>query len=66
MTNEIISFNDLRKVLNVTGNKLTRMTKQGLPFVSLDRDGERKVFLKQSVLKWLRSQEDQHRGSTRR
>jgi len=58
MTNEIISFDDLRKVLNVTGNKLTRMVKQGLPCVLLG-DG-RKVFLRASVTEWLRSKEVKH------
>lgn len=60
---EILSSKELAKLLSVTANKLTRLTRQRLPFVSLDRDGERKVFLKESVLKWLRSQEDQHRDS---
>ena len=53
--NEILSFRDLAKLLNITTNKLTRLTKQGLPYVALDRD--RKVFLKDSVLLWLKNRQ---------
>lgn len=53
---------DLKRILNVTDNKLTRMTKQGLPCVKLG-DG-RKVLLRDSLLKWLRSQEEESRNST--
>ena len=52
-TNEILSFKELAKLLNISTNKLTRLTKQGLPCVVLG--GDRKVFLKDSVLKWLRN-----------
>ena len=55
--NEILSTKDLKELLNVTGNKLTRLTKRGLPFVSLGGDGDRKVFLKDSVTQWLKAQE---------
>jgi len=53
--NEILSFRDLAKLLNITSNKLTRLTRQGLPFVCLG-DG-RKIFMKDSVTEWLRSKE---------
>ena len=54
---EIISFKDLVKLLNITSNKLTRLTKQGLPCVSLRN--ENWVFLKSSVTEWLKSKEEQ-------
>lgn len=54
-SDEIISFKNLAKLLNITSNKLTRLTKQGLPFVSLG--GERKIFLKGSILQWLENRE---------
>jgi len=52
---EILSFKDLSKLLDITNNKLTRLTKQGLPCVSLG--GDRKVFLKSSILQWLKNRE---------
>lgn len=54
-TNEVLSFKDLAKLLNITSNKLTRLTKQGLPYASLG--GDRKIFLKDSVLQWLKNRE---------
>jgi len=57
MIDEIINSEDLKKLLNVTGNKLTRMTKQGLPCVWLG-DGK-KVFLRDSLEEWLKSQQEQ-------
>ena len=53
--NEVLSFNDLMKLLNISNNKLTRLTKQGLPCVSLG--GGRRVFLKGSILQWLKNRE---------
>ena len=53
-TNEILSLEDLTKLLNVTSNRLTRLTKRGLPYVKL---GDRKVFLKDSITEWLRNRE---------
>ena len=53
--NEILSFKDLMKLLNITSNKLTRLTKQGLPYVPLG--GEIKIFLRSSVLQWLKNRE---------
>ena len=55
MENEILNFEDLAKLFNITSNKLTRLTNQGLPFVSLG--GEIKVFLKSSTLQWLKNRE---------
>ena len=52
---EIISFQELAKLLNISTNKLTRLSKQGLPCVVLG--GDRKVFLKGSVLEWLRNRQ---------
>jgi len=56
---EILSLEDLTKLLNITKNKLTRLTREGLPYV---RFGDRKVFLRDSVTEWLRSQEKQQRN----
>jgi len=53
--NEILSFKDLTKLLNISNNKLTRLTRQGLPCVLLG--GDRKVFLKGSILQWLKNKE---------
>ena len=53
--NEILSFKDLTKLLNISSNKFTRLTRQGLPFVSLG--GGRRVFLKSSILQWLKNRE---------
>ena len=53
--NEVLSFNDLMKLLNISGNKLTRLTRQGLPFVSLGAG--RKIFLRDSILQWLKNRE---------
>ena len=52
---EILSFKDLMGLLNVSSNKLTRLTKQGLPYLCLG--GETKIFLGSSVLQWLKSLE---------
>ena len=52
--NEILSSKELAKILDISGNKLTRLTKQGLPYVRL---GDRKVFLKNSILEWLKNRE---------
>ena len=54
-TDEILSSKDLMKLLNVSSNKLTRLVKRGLPCVSLS--GETKVFLRSSVLQWLKNAE---------
>ena len=54
-TNEILSIEDLTKLLNVTTNKLTRLTKKGLPCVTLG--GDRKIFLRDSIADWLKAQE---------
>ena len=53
--NEILRSRELAKLLNISSNKLTRLTRQGLPCVSLR--GGRKIFLKDSITKWLKSQE---------
>ena len=53
--NEVLSFEDLMKLLNISSNKLTRLTGQGLPSVSLG--GGRMVFLKGSILQWLKNRE---------
>lgn len=55
--NEILSFEDLKELLDISSNKLTRLTKQGLPFVSLG--GETKIFVRSSVIRWLKSLEQQ-------
>jgi len=56
-TNEIIlNSKDLAKLLNISGNKLTRLIKEGMPHISLGGD-DRKVFLKGSVLQWLKNRE---------
>ena len=55
MENEILSYRDLAKLLNISSNKLTRLTKQGLPCVSLG--GEIKIFLLSSILQWLKNRE---------
>ena len=52
---EILTFKDLMRLLNISSNKLTRLTKQGLPCVSLG--GETKVFLISSVMQWLKNSE---------
>ena len=54
-TNEILNSKDLAKLLNISSNRLTRLVKRDLPYVPLG--GETKVFLKDSVLQWLKSQE---------
>jgi len=54
-TNEILSSKDLSKLLNITTNKLTRLIKKELPYISLGAG--RKVFLKSSILQWLKNQE---------
>ena len=56
-TNEILSFKDLAKLLNISTNKVTRLTKQGLPCVLLGGGDYRKVFLKGSVIQWLKNRE---------
>ncbi len=53
--NAILSSMDLAKLLNISSNKLTRLTKQGLPCVSLG--GNRKVFLRDAVLNWLENKQ---------
>ena len=53
-TNEIIlNQKELAKLLNITGNKLTRLIAEGMPHVCLGAD--RQVFLKSSVLLWLKN-----------
>jgi hypothetical protein len=41
--------------LNISGNKLTKLMKEGMPHVCLGAD--RQVFLKGSVLQWLKNRE---------
>jgi predicted DNA-binding transcriptional regulator AlpA len=53
--NEVLSFEDLMKLLNISSNKLTRLIKQELPYISLGAG--RKVFLKSSILQWLKNRE---------
>ena len=53
--NEILSFKDLMKLLNISSNKLTRLTKEGLPYISLG--GNRKIFLGDAVLNWLENKQ---------
>ena len=54
-TNEVLSFDDLAKLLNISGNKLTRLIHRGLPYVQLGYNT--KIFLKDAVLLWLKSKE---------
>jgi phage terminase Nu1 subunit (DNA packaging protein) len=55
--NEIIlNSKELAKLLNISGNKLTRLLKEGMPHVCLGGD-DRNVFLKGSVLQWLKNRE---------
>jgi phage terminase Nu1 subunit (DNA packaging protein) len=54
--NAILSFKDLTKLLNISGNKLTRLIKEGMPCVYLGGD-DRKVFLKGSVIEWLKNRQ---------
>lgn len=54
-TNEVLSFEDLAKLLNISNNKLTRLVRQGLPYISVGY--ETKIFLKSSVLEWLKNRE---------
>ena len=55
--NEIIlNSKELAKLLNISGNKLTRLLKEGMPHICLGGDG-RVVFLKGSVIQWLRNRE---------
>jgi len=54
-TEEVLNSKDLTKLLNISGNKLTRLIREGLPYISLGAG--RKVFLKGSVLEWLRNRE---------
>ena len=56
-TNEIIlNSKELAKLLNISGNKLTRLIQEGMPCVCLGGD-DRKVFLKGSVIQWLKNRE---------
>ena len=52
---EILSSKDLAKLLNISSNKLTRLTKEGLPCIKLR--GDKRLFLKDSILQWLRNRE---------
>jgi len=52
---EILSSRDLAKILNISGNKLTRLTKEGLPCILLR--GDKRIFLKSSILQWLKNRE---------
>lgn len=52
-TNEILCSKDLARLLNITTNKLTRLTKQGLPCVDLG--GGMRIFLRDAVLNWLKN-----------
>ena len=54
--NEVLSFKDLTKLLNINSDKLTSLTKEGLHDIRL---GDRKVFLKESILQWLKNPEKQ-------
>jgi len=50
---EILSFDEVRKLLSIKGNRLTRLMNRGLPYISLGY--ETNVFLRSSVSKWLKS-----------
>ena len=52
---EVLSFEELAKFLNISGNKLTRLINKGLPYISAGY--ETKIFLKSSVLEWLKNRE---------
>ena len=52
---EVVSFDELAKLLNISGNKLTRLIGKGLPYI--DVGYETKMFLKNSVLEWLKNRE---------
>lgn len=43
---EILTFEELRDCLNLSANELTKLTDEGLPFISF---GDKKVFLASSV-----------------
>ncbi len=53
--NEILSSKDLAKLFNISSNKLTRLTKEGLPCILLR--GDKRLFLKSSILQWLKNRE---------
>ena len=53
--NEILSSKDLAKLLNISSNKLTRLAKEGLPCILLR--GDKRIFLKSSILSWLKNRE---------
>ena len=57
--NEILNSNDLRELLNISKNKLTRLTKQGLPYIQMG--GETRIFIRDSLLRWLSSLEQPKR-----
>jgi hypothetical protein len=55
MEGEILTYEEMKKLLNISSNRLSRLTKKGLPYVSLG--GETRIFLKSSVLQWLKNRE---------
>lgn len=50
---EILTFEKVANLLNISSNRLTRLIKKGLPCVSLGY--ESKIFLKNEVIEWLRN-----------
>jgi len=46
---------ELEELLGLSKNKVTRLIRQGLPYASLG--AERRVFLRSSILQWLKNRE---------
>ena len=55
MENELMTEQEVEELLGLSRNKLTRLTKQGLPYASLG--GDKRVFFRSSVLQWLKNRE---------
>ena len=49
-----IGKKELKKLLGISSKRITLLIKEGMPFIQI---GEKRLFLKDSVLRWLKSQE---------
>jgi hypothetical protein len=54
MDDELLSQQDLKMLLGISSKRVSMLIKKGLPYIDV---GEKRLFLRDSVLHWLKSQE---------
>ena len=57
MTDEILTRQDLKELLGIKNLRLQSLIAQGLPFIKINSERGTYVFLKSSVISWLKELE---------